>query len=156
MPRGAGVGVTPVDKIPHARASLGEHLENVPVGTLHRVEHLFDKLPRHFLVEEVAHGVDENHPRFAPLKGLLKALRAQRQVEAALEGMAGHTAESFGEPLGVAAIAPGADLRAARHRVPRRVGPFDLGHISPEQIIAGPDLSPAMRQEQVKVFPIPE
>ena len=43
--------------------------------------------------------------------------------------MAGRAAEAFGQARRIAVVAAGADLRAARHGVPRRVGPFDGGLI---------------------------
>ena len=40
--------------------------------------------------------------------------------------MAGHTAEPFGESFSVAMEATRADLAAAAHGIPCRVGPLDL------------------------------
>src|SRR5215208_7434440 len=55
--------------------------------------------------------------------------RPQRQIETGLEGVAGDAAEALREALGIAVVAPGADLRAPGHRIPSRVGPLDGARI---------------------------
>jgi len=120
------VAVAPVHVIPHARRPLGQHLEGVPARLLHGVEDLVDIGERHVLVEQVAHGIHEDHLRRADGERLFQAMRAQGQVEAFLIGMARHAPEPLREPLRIAVVAARADLRAARHRVPRQVRPFDL------------------------------
>jgi hypothetical protein len=49
--------------------TLGQQLIGVARGCEHDVEHLPDELERNVLVEEVAHGVDEDHPRLGPGEG---------------------------------------------------------------------------------------
>ena len=49
---------------------------------------------------------------------------------ALLEGVPGHAAEALRECLGVAMLAPWRHLRAAQHRVPRRVRPPDVAALS--------------------------
>ena len=103
----------------------------MPVGAFHRVEHGIDEAARHLLVEQVAHRIDEDHARPTPGKRLAQPLRPKREVEAALERMAGHSAKPLGEALGIATIAAGADLAAPGYRIPSRIRPFDrcvIGH----------------------------
>ena len=65
------MGTVSIAKISnHERAALGEDLEGVPVGGLHRVEYGIDKMPRHFLVKEVAHRIDEDASRLSPTQRL--------------------------------------------------------------------------------------
>ena len=45
-------------------------LEEVPVGRLHGVEDTIDELGGDLLVEQVAHGIDEDHARPLPRKWL--------------------------------------------------------------------------------------
>ena len=106
--------------------ALGEHLVAVLVRRLHHLEDLVDVVVGHVLVEEVAHGVDEDGARLRPAERLVEALGAQLQLEAALVGVAGDAAEALGEGFGVAVGAAGADLGAARDGVPGGVGPLDL------------------------------
>src|ERR1051326_7824639 len=111
--------------------SFGKHLEGVPMRGFHRVENARDKFLGHLLVEEVAHRIYEDHARLAPMKWLLEARRAKCEIKAVLERMAFGAAEALTEALGIAVIASGADLGAARDRIPRRVSPFDgriIGH----------------------------
>jgi hypothetical protein len=91
------------------------------------------------LVEEVAHRVHEDHPRPAPAQRLLQPRRPEPQVEALFIRVAGDTAEALREGLGVAVRAARRDLRAARDRVPGRLGPFDcaaISHLGPNRIDA--------------------
>lgn len=121
------VDITLVDVITHARRAFGEDLEGVPVRCFHGGEHLVHVIEGHALVEQVAHGVDENHARLFPRKRLFETGRSKRQVEPRLERVALHAAKPFREPFRIAVVATRADFRAARDRIPRRVGPFDFG-----------------------------
>jgi hypothetical protein len=49
--------------------SLREDLEEVVLPPDHGSKYAQDKLLRHFLMEEVAHGVHEDHPRLRPTEG---------------------------------------------------------------------------------------
>ena len=115
---------------PHERAAFREHLELMPVGGLHGVEDAVDEIGWYTLVEQVAHRIDEDPTRPFPRKRLVQPLRAQCEVESVLEGMAGRTTKPLGEALGIAVIAAACDLGAARHRIPRRVGPLDRGSVA--------------------------
>src|SRR5262249_49759193 len=77
------------------------------------------------LVEEVAHAIHEDGPGLLPGQGQAEAVRPDLEVEALFVGMAWDPTESLGKRLGVAVLAPGADLRAACDRVPRGIRPFD-------------------------------
>src|SRR5262245_52337387 len=49
----------------------------------------------------------------------------QRDIEPVPIPRIAHCLQAVGKPFSVTVFAAGADLAAARHRVPRRVGPFD-------------------------------
>src|SRR5690606_24059856 len=122
--------ITAPQVVAHPRTPLREHLENVPVSRLHRVEDLVDEGVRNCLMEEVAHRVHEDHPATLPADRLVQALWSQGQVEARLKRVARHTAKPLREAFRVAVVAAGRDLRAARDWIPRRIGPLDCALIS--------------------------
>ncbi len=122
-----GFAVVPLsDMVAHERTALGQHLIDVPVRMFHGVEHLVDVCALDVLVEEVAHRVHENHPRLLPKHWLPQPRRPKRQIEALLIGVPRNAAPTFCETLGLAIVASRTDFGAARHRVPRRVRPFDV------------------------------
>ena len=124
--RGA-VGVPAPQVAQHEWASLGQHLVGVPVRRPHRVEHPVDEPAVHILVEQVAHGVHEDHARLPPSQRLVEARRPFVEVEALLVGVPLDAAPALCEPLRVAEVAPARDFGAPGDRVPGRVGPFDGG-----------------------------
>jgi len=79
--------------VAHPRTPLREHLEDVPVRRLHRVENLVDEGDRHCFMEKVAHRVHEDHPATLPADRLVQSLWSQGQVEARLKRVAQHTAK---------------------------------------------------------------
>jgi hypothetical protein len=89
----------------------------------HDVENLGEKVEGNLLVKEIAHAIDEDPAGFPPLQGLHEAVLVQLDLGEPLS-------PPFCNPLGVAEFTPGADLGAAGHRVPRRLGPFDASSIS--------------------------
>ena len=113
------------DEIAHQRTALGENLIDVPIGPFHRIEYLPDVLVGYLLMKQIAHRVHEDELRTPPMQRLLYTLRPQGQVETGFERMALDPAKTLGKPFGVAMIASGADLRAARNRVPGAVRPLD-------------------------------
>jgi hypothetical protein len=114
------------DIVAHERAALGQHLVDMPVRLLHRIEHLVDELTVDVLVEQVAHRVHEDHPRLLPERGLFQSRRPERQVESLLVGMSWNAPPTLSEAFGVAVVTARTDLGAARHRVPRRIRPFNV------------------------------
>jgi hypothetical protein len=64
-------------------------------------------------VEQVAHGVDEDHARPAPSERLPDPIGPEGQVEAAFKWMARHAAKALGETSSVAIVAPGRNFSAA-------------------------------------------
>ena len=130
MCRGAPGPIANSHIVAHQRAALSQHLEGMPVGKLHRIEYAIHELDGHQLVKEVAHRVNKDHARSAPLKRLLQPLGPKGQIKPSAEGMVRDTPEPFRESLCVAMVAARADLGASRHRIPGRVSPFDRCAIS--------------------------
>ena len=130
MPRGVPCPIAAAEIIPHDRTPFGQDLEYVSVRRLHDVEHLVDELRWNVFVEQVAHGIHEHHAGFFPFERLGKAVRSKRDIEPTGKRMTGHTTESLGEPFGVTVVAAPRDLGAARHWVPRGIGPLDLGFVA--------------------------
>src|SRR6266404_3231656 len=92
----------PAKQFPQALGALREHLISMPVRKLHRRSHLLDVRKRHAFVEQITHGVDEYHLRLAPTQGFTELLWNETQIEALLEGMSLHSAETLGEPFRIA------------------------------------------------------
>src|SRR5262249_55598734 len=76
-------------------------------------------------VEQIAHGIDEDHPRFVPAQRISEFLWDQPEIESPFVGMALDATEPLSEGLGITVLAPRADLRAATDRIPRRIRPFN-------------------------------
>ena len=108
-----------------AFGALGEDLIGVPVCFGHDGGDVHDVIVGDEIVEEVAHGIDENHFGLAPAERLGEFFGNEARIEALFVGMAFDAAESFGKGFGVAVFAAGADFGAATDRVPGRVGPLD-------------------------------
>src|SRR5579872_6176131 len=97
----------------------------MPVGHFHDAHNLLDIRIRNRFVEKIAHRIHENRFLRAPLEWLRQLLGHESQIEALFVRMAWDPSKAFGESFGVAVFAAGADLRAASHRIPGRVGPFN-------------------------------
>jgi hypothetical protein len=61
-------------------------------------------------VEQIAHGVNEDHAGLGPLQGLLKSLRSELKVKAAFVWVAGYASKALCKRFRVAMRAPWADL----------------------------------------------
>jgi len=80
------------------RASFGwEDLKNVPVGPSHDIANACDVVGWNILVKEVAHRVDEDFPWASPMQRLIELFGNESEIEALLEWVARHTAETFCE-----------------------------------------------------------
>lgn len=111
--------------------ALGEHLKAVPVRAAHDVEDALDVLDRHIFVEEIAHRVDEDRLRLFPLQRKVEHLRLKRERKAVPIVRLPHRLQPLRHALRIAVLAPRADFRATRDRVPSGLRPFDarsLGH----------------------------
>src|SRR5215472_103157 len=107
------------------RATLGQHLIDVPICPFHCVKDRCYVRSGDPLVKKIAHGIYKNHPRTFPGEWLQKPLRPKRQIEASFKWVPQHSAESFGKSRGVTIVTSGADLCAPRDWVPGCVCPFD-------------------------------
>ena len=99
-------------------------------GSLHSVENAVNEICRNVFVKKVTHGIDEDSTGTPPEKRLRKPLRAERKVEALLEGMSRCAPKSLGDSLSVAIIATARDLGAARNWIPRGIRPFNSGLVA--------------------------
>ena len=123
---GGGIGEATGEQFFHAVGALGENLVSVPVGEAHDGGDFGYVVLRDVLMEEVTHGIDEDAARRGPLQRIGQLFRDKAEIESKLEWVSFDPAPAFREGLRIAMGAPGADLGAATHRVPRRVGPFDF------------------------------
>ena len=87
--RGEARAVPRREDICHKRAAFGQHLKRVPVRLFHGVKDQVDKRPRHFLLKQVAHGIDEDTAGLTPAQRLPAPFGPQREIETVLERMAG-------------------------------------------------------------------
>jgi len=117
--------------------TLGQDLKLVPVTLLHDREDFLNELNRNVLVEEIAHGVDEDAARLAPTKGEAQSLRPELKVESLFVGMTGRATKAFSKGFRVAVGTTWADFAAASNRVPRRVRPFNCGVARHCRILSG-------------------
>ena len=112
-------------QLPESLVPFSEDLKNVPVSPSHNVTDTRDVVGGNVPVKEVAHRVDEDLPCASPMQRLLELFRNESEIEALLEGVTRHPAETFREELRVAEFAARAHLRAAPHWIPGRVRPFN-------------------------------
>src|SRR5579871_1062338 len=97
--------------------TLGEHLVSMPRRGLHHAADFRDVVDRDVIMKEIAHRVDENALRQAPLQRNLELLGHQTKIKSLLERMARDAAKSFREGLGIAMFAARADLGASANRI---------------------------------------
>ncbi len=102
----------------------------MPMGLRHDVIRAADERLGHVLVEQVAHGVDENAARVAPPEWQRELVRMERQREPVAIAWITHRLEPECESLSIAVLAPWTYLGAAGDRVPGRVSPLDRGVIA--------------------------
>ena len=112
-------------QLTHPSIALGEDLEHVPVGSTHDVADVRDEVGRDLIVEQVAHGIDEDLSRAFPVQRWFQLLGYESQIEAALKGVSGYATEALSEHLRLAELAARAHSRAAPDRVPGRVRPLN-------------------------------
>src|SRR6185437_1821506 len=97
----------------------------MPIRRDHHLRDGHDVFVGDRVMKEIAHGIDENHFGVAPAERLRELFGHESQIETLLVGMTFNAAKALGERLSVAMFAARADLRAAAHRVPCGVCPFD-------------------------------
>src|SRR5580704_2818231 len=102
----------------------------MPICPRHNLRYFADVIVRHLLMEQVAHGVDEDHSRAPPGQWFHQLAGNEPWIKTTLISMANNSTESLGEPLGITELAPWADFCTAADRVPGCIGPFDLGLIT--------------------------
>src|SRR5713226_9179766 len=70
-----------IEQPAQAFGALGKDLIGVPVGGDHDFSGSSDVFLRHVFMEEVAHGIDEDHLGGAPAKGLSELFGHKTQIE---------------------------------------------------------------------------
>ena len=106
---------------------LRQHLIRVPIRRRHHARNGLRIIVRHSRLEQIAHRVHEHQLGRAPSKRLRQLLRHQPQIKPLLIRMSLDPAKPLRKRLGIAVLAPGADLDATADRVPGCVGPFNGG-----------------------------
>src|SRR5580692_5352255 len=92
--------------------ALGQDLKDVPISLQHDFSDFLNVRIRHTLVEQIAHGIYEDHAGSGPAKGLGEFFRYKSQVETALIRMSWYSPKSLRENFCVAILAAGTDLGA--------------------------------------------
>lgn len=111
----------------HSFGTLGKDLVAVLGRVADGVHNTVDKLEGNVLVEDVAHGADEDVVGLAPLQRLIEGVLMERQLEAVAVFLQSHGFQSTGHYLGIAMRTAGGTFGATSDGVPRLVGPFYLG-----------------------------
>jgi hypothetical protein len=133
-----------IPELSRSGGALREDLINVPICCEHGIEHAQNELVGDVDMEQVGHGIDEDHPRLGPAKRLIQSLGPKadgKGIGPVLFGV--HNREppevDVAQPLlgkrgRVTVVATGAHLCAAGYWIPGGIGPFDAGavaHINP-------------------------
>src|SRR6266436_647925 len=91
----------------------------------HGLKNSLHKLKRNVPMEKIAHGVYKDHATAPPRSWQIDNVFMQCESEAVLIATVSHQLQSQCEALGITILAASAYLRATRHRIPRRLSPFD-------------------------------
>jgi hypothetical protein len=113
-----------------AFSSFGEDLVRVPIGSKHDGRNCGDVLVRDRVLEEVTHAVHEHCFWCWPLEWIEEFVRYQTWREPMFVGVTWNASKAFSERFGVTVLTAGTDLEASADRVPRRLGPLDLGMLT--------------------------
>src|SRR5881409_2530433 len=108
----------PAQQFPKTFGAFREHLIGIPSREMHGGNYPRNVRQRNALVEQIAHRVDEDHPRFAPTKRLSELLGNKPQIKTVLEWMLLHPTKPLSKPLGVAVLAARTDFRATANGIP--------------------------------------
>jgi hypothetical protein len=104
----------------------------MPVSFVHHIKHFLNKLKRNILVKKIAHRINKDLPRLTPPQRLLKQIRMQSHIEIVPVTGLPHGMKPSRHPMSITVLTSGTDLRAAGHRIPGCISPFNrrvLGHI---------------------------
>jgi hypothetical protein len=101
-------------------------LKDVVISPFDRVEYGLDVIIGHVLVKKVAHGIHEDHAGRRPSQRSFEKIRLQCGAKLVPIAMLAHRVKSASHAFRIAEFAPGADLRAARNRIPSGVSPLNL------------------------------
>ncbi|GIV51987.1 MAG: hypothetical protein KatS3mg038_2508 [Candidatus Kapaibacterium sp.] len=113
-------------KFSQSRTAFGENLEDVLRAIVHCGKNALNEVQGYKLVEQVAHRVDEDPAWLAPAFRQIDQIRMERNLKAVTISVCSHRLQSLGEALGIAMLAPLANLCAASYRVPGRIRPLDV------------------------------
>src|SRR5260370_19260336 len=102
----------------------------MPIGEKHHPTDRLYVFVRNAFVEQVAHGIDKNHPWLPPTKRFCKFVGDQTQVESKFKGVPLHSAESFCKGLCVAVFTSRTHFGAAPDWIPGSIRPLNLCPVS--------------------------
>src|SRR5688500_17927619 len=119
-----------MQQAPEPACAFSEYLIGMPICSFHNICYGRDVLHRYIVVEEITHGVDEDHAGFGPSQWFGQFLGDQPQIKSLLVGMSGYAAKPFRKRLRVAMLAAWTNLGATADRVPCCVRPLDFGAFS--------------------------
>jgi hypothetical protein len=90
--------------------ALRKDLEDVPICGLNNLADAHNVFVRNLVVEEVAHGVNEDFPVTFPAERVGQLLRYEPNIEALFKWVTGNAAKTLCKSFGIAVLAPWADL----------------------------------------------
>jgi hypothetical protein len=96
-------------------------------SAVHYCEDSLDELKWDFIVEQVAHGVDEYRAWLLPTVRFLDKFRMQSHLESVGILELSHSLQTAGKRLGITELATRTDLVAASYRIPGVFSPFYVG-----------------------------
>ena len=118
--------------------TLGEHLIGVLRRRLHDIEDSSDEFGRDLVVEQIAHGVDEDGARRGPPLREVEGVRMEGETETGSRGPEvtvalilrhPHGLQPLGQGQGIAVVAARRRPIASGGRVPRCFGPLDTAAV---------------------------
>lgn len=105
--------------------SFRQDLKDMPMSCRHNFEDPSQVGKRHFVMEQVAHGIHENQSGLLPCQWLIDYIWLKSKLESIAIARLSHRLQSFGHSFRVAMLATGTYLRATRYGVPSSVSPLD-------------------------------
>ena len=121
----------------HTFSPFGKYLVAVLGSAADGVHDAVDKLERHFLMEDVTHGADEDVMRLTPLQRFFEVVLVEGQSEAVAVLIKPHGLEATSHHLSIAVSTTCRFLGTTRDGIPSLVSPFYFGsfHNSKDKLL---------------------